>query len=87
MLLLPFPAPSERRGVGEAEPVGCTEEPPVLRAARRCNGGAGAYSGMASRWAEAHGPAREGGQCADSLRPLGLSRPVRGALVWPTPMA
>lgn len=28
MLLLPIPAPLERRGVGEAKPVRCTEEPP-----------------------------------------------------------
>lgn len=27
-MLLPFPAPSERRGVGEAGPSRCTEEPP-----------------------------------------------------------
>lgn len=74
MLLLPFPAPSERQGVGEAEPGRCTEEPPVLTAARPCSGGAGAYSGMASRWASVHRPAREGGRPAGRRR---LSAPPR----------
>lgn len=32
-MLLPYPAPSERRGVGEAGPGRCTEKPPELRAA------------------------------------------------------
>lgn len=59
-MLLPFPAPSERRGVGEAGPGCCTEEPPVPRADRPRGGGARACPGMAGRPASAHRPAREG---------------------------
>lgn len=36
----------------------------MLRAARPCSGGAGAYFGMASRWALAPRPARKGGRPA-----------------------
>lgn len=90
MLLLPFPAPSERRGVGEAKPVPCTEEPPVLRVARPCSGGAGAYSGMASRWALAPRPAREGGRPAGVrcfYAPPGSEKAGAKRRVWPIPVA
>lgn len=46
----------------------------MLTVARPCSGGAGAYSGMASRWASVHRPARKGGRPAGRRR---LSAPPR----------
>lgn len=40
----------------------------MLRASRPCTGDSGAYTGMASRWALAHRPAREGGHLAGMRR-------------------
>lgn len=46
----------------------------MLTAVRPCSGGAGAYSGMASRWASVHRPARARGHPAGRCR---LSAPPR----------
>ncbi|CAK7309217.1 hypothetical protein VULLAG_LOCUS14539 [Vulpes lagopus] len=59
-MLLPFPAPSERRGVGEAGPSRYTEEPPESWANRPRGGGAGACLGMAGRPPSAHRLAGKG---------------------------
>ena len=79
-MLLPFPAPSERRGVGEAGPGCCTEEPPEPRAGWPRGGGARACPVMAGRPASAHRRAREG-RAAGGKAPLPCA-PSPWA-VWP----
>lgn len=83
-MLFPFPAPSERRGVGEAGPGRCTEEPPKPKADGPRGGGAGACLGMAGRLALAHRLARGEGSWQEgvpSLHPLAPGRPEWGTQV------
>lgn len=75
-MLLPFPAPLERRGVGEAGPGCCTKQPPEPRADGPRGGGAkglpgdGGQAGLGpAAGARGEGSRREG---APSLRPLSL---------------
>lgn len=82
----PFPAPSERRGVGEAGPGRCTEEPRAQgarapRRGRRGLPGDGGQAGLGpAAGARGEGSRRKG---APSPRPLALGRPERGAPVGP----
>ena len=80
-MLLPFPAPSERRGVGEAGPGCCTKQPPEPRADGPRGGGARACPGMEGRPASAQRRAREG-RAAGGKEPLPCAPSPRA--VWPT---